>query len=209
MAPRTHNTTSYAVAALVFAGLVPWSDPGAAFVAGLWIFHFARRALESLFVHRYSGRKVPASDYLMEYAYYWGFAGWIAWSLRQGIWTLPSRGVITAAILVFSFGELGNAWAHQKLRKLRESSGQTHRNIPRGGPFEWVSCPHYLFEIISWAGFSLLVQTLPALTFLCLGGIIVSSYASSRHRAYRQHFDGREGKPLYPQRRRAIFPGIF
>jgi steroid 5-alpha reductase family enzyme len=30
--------------------------------------------------------------------------------------------------------------------------------IPRGGLFEWVSCPHYLGEIIIYVGFALLLR---------------------------------------------------
>ena len=209
MPPKLHNTLSYSVAGLVFLAFVPWDNHAAWLIAALWVFHFARRSWEAQVVHRYSGRTIPASDYLVEYVYYWGFAFWIAWSLRNPNWTLPSHLVTLAAAIIFASGELGNTWAHLKLRALRSSSGETQRSIPRGGLFDWVSCPHYLFEITTWCGFLLLTQVLASCLFLALGAAIVSSYAWSRHQRYRAEFDGNEGRELYPPARKAIIPLLF
>lgn len=209
MQPRLHNTLSYSLAAVVFLLVVPWSRPTTGLVLGLWVFHFVRRTLESLFVHRYSGRLVPPADYLVEYVYYWGFAAAIAWSVGQPSWTLPSTPLTLLGVLIFLLGEAGNSWAHQKLRALRSASGEVKRQIPRGGLFEWVSCPHYLFEITSWIGFALITRVLPSYAFLVLALGIVTSYAFARHQRYKAEFDGTDGKELYPAGRRAIFPGIF
>src|SRR6478609_6539673 len=190
MAPRVHNTLSYSVAALTLLAVCPWNKPAALYVALLWAFHFTRRSLESLFVHRYSGRAVPPGDFLVEYVYYWGFAAWIGWSMRSAAWSLPPLPSVLGGTAIFLLGEAGNSWAHQKLRHLRQTSGQTKRAVPRGGLFTWVSCPHYLFEITSWCGFLLVSQLLGAAVFLGLGAIIVTSYALSRHRAYHKEFDG-------------------
>jgi len=209
MPPRIHNTLSYSLAAVVFLCVMPWERAAAALVAALWVFHFARRTLESLFVHRYSGRRVPPADYWVEYAYYGGFAAAIAWAVGQAGWALPRAWPTLLGVGVFLGGEAGNAWAHQKLRALRSAPGEVRKQVPHGGTFEWVSCPHYLFEITSWAGFALVTRVLPAYVFLALGAGIVTSYAFARHRKYKAEFDGQDGKELYPKGRRAIFPGIF
>lgn len=207
--PKLHNTLSYSVAALIFALLAPWQKPQAWCVVALWVFHFARRSLEALMVHRYSGKRVPPTDYLVEYAYYWGFAIWIAFGIEASGWQLPGAGVTLTGLGIFLLGEAGNGWAHVKLRKLRQSPGDRHRSIPEGGLFEWVSCPHYLFEILSWCGFALLTRVWGAYAFLLLGSIIVSSYAVQRHKNYRAQFDGEQGRRLYPARRKAIIPFIL
>lgn len=209
MSPKLHNTLSYSVAGLSFVVFVPWGNHAAWLVAALWVFHFVRRSLEAQFVHRYSGRKVPPSDYLVEYVYYWGFAVWISWTLRDPNWTLPSHLVTLCAALVFAVGEIGNAWAHLKLRSLRSSSGETQRQVPTGGLFDWISCPHYLCEITTWCGFLLLTRVLASFVFLILGAVIVGSYALARHQRYRAEFDGNEGRKLYPQSRKAILPFLL
>ncbi len=209
MRPRIHNTLSYAVAALVFAVLAPYSVPGVPLVAGLWFVHFGRRAAESLWIHRYSGRLVLASDFIMEYVYYWGFAAWIAWSLRGAAWSPPGTIAALAGTSIFLVGECGNALMHFKLRAMRLRAGDPQRSVPRGGPFELVSCPHYLFEIISWCGFAIVAPVWASVAFLVLATIILCSYAYVRHRRYHEDFDGRDGRPPYPPRRKAIIPLVF
>jgi very-long-chain enoyl-CoA reductase len=214
--PRAHNLVSYSVALLVFVAVAgvrvavtAASVPLAVVIAGaLWCLHFARRAAESAAVHRYGKRRVPASDVVIEYAYYWGFAAWNAISLTSAGYRAPSAVLLAAGIGVFALAELGNAKAHRMLRDLRPS-GTTRRVIPRGFLFERVSCPHYLFEIGSWIGFALVAQTWAALSFLLVGAGILASWARSRHVAYCKDFDGRDGRELYPPERRALIPGIF
>ena len=110
---------------------------------------------------------------------------------------------------MFLCGEIGNTWAHQKLRALRAQSGVSHKSIPVGGLFEWVSCPHYFFEIMSWCGFFWVTRLWASAIFLSLGTAIVMSYAQARHRAYKKEFDGEDGRVSYPSRRKAVLPGIF
>lgn len=214
MAPRAHNVLSYAMALLVFgavftarsASLAPtW----VAWLAGAaWCAHFARRAAESLWVHRYGKARVPTADVVTEYAYYWGFAVWNAWSLTAPSYEAPAGWLVLAGLVTFVIAELGNARAHRLLRDLRPL-GTKQRKIPRGFLFEQVSCPHYLFEILSWVGFALLTQTWAARAFLLLGACILGSWAHARHVAYRKDFDGVDGRELYPATRRALIPGIF
>jgi very-long-chain enoyl-CoA reductase len=214
--PRIHNVLSYSVALVVFAAvalarilsgqatlLVP-------VLAGsvLWCAHFARRATESLFVHRYGKSAVPVGDVVTEYVYYWGFAAWNAWSLTSSGYRAADLRVVLLGVVVFVLAELGNAKAHRMLRDLRPL-GTKERVIPRGFLFERVSCPHYLFEILSWVGFAIVVQTWAALAFLVVGAGILGAWAHTRHSAYRKDFDGLEGREKYPEQRRALVPGIF
>jgi very-long-chain enoyl-CoA reductase len=205
---RAHNTLSYGVAALVLPLCLQWSQPETFWIAGAWIFHFARRTAEALFVHRYSGRPVPPGDYLVEYLYYWGFAYWIARGLNATAGE-ESTFLLASGLLLFVLGEAGNAWAHQKLRALRTSFGSSEKKVPRGGAFELVACPHYLFEIMSWSGFAVMTRVTGAFVFLGAGAAILATYARTRHLAYQKEFDGRDGRPLYPATRRALVPLVF
>lgn len=215
MAPKAHNLLSYGVCCLVF-GVVLCARTAhgealsrAALVgSALWGFHFVRRTLEAAWVHRYGKDRVPLGDALTEYAYYWGFATWNAWSLTATGYQGLAAWQLYLGIAVFAAAEWGNAKAHRMLRDLRPP-GTRQRVIPRGFAFEWVSCPHYGFEILSWVGFALATGTWAALAFLLLGAGILGAWARSRHLAYKKEFDGQEGRELYPPSRRALVPGLF
>ena len=212
-----HNLISYGGALLVFAAVA-----GArAMLAGatsittvawlavvIWCVHFVRRASESAWVHRYGKTSVPLSDVITEYVYYWGFAAWNAVSLTSASYRAPAAELVVLGSVVFVVAELGNARAHCMLRDLRPA-GSKLRLIPRGFLFERVSCPHYLFEILSWVGFALLTQTWAARAFLVVGAGILGAWARTRHAAYRKDFDGLEGREAYPASRRALVPGVF
>lgn len=214
MAPRTHNVLSYSMALLVFAAvfglraLGQHVTPVAWLSLGLWCFHFARRTSESLWVHRYGKAAVPTGDVITEYVYYWGFAAWNAWSLTSATYREPQMWLVLLGVLIFASAQTGNARAHRMLRELRPE-GSKLRVIPRGFLFERVSCPHYLFEILSWVGFALVTETWAARVFLVVASGILGAWAHTRHVAYRKDFDGNEGREMYPTSRRALIPGVF
>lgn len=182
--------------------------PVAVLAAALWSVHFWRRAAEAGWVHRYGKAAVPVGDVVTEYIYYWGFAAWNAWSLTSVSYVQPAVWLVACGALVFVMAETGNARAHRMLRDLRPV-GTKQRVIPHGFLFERVSCPHYLFEILSWVGFALLTQTWAARAFCVVGAGILGAWAHTRHVAYRKDFDGNEGREKYPEARRALIPGVF
>jgi very-long-chain enoyl-CoA reductase len=219
MTPRAHNLISYSFALVVFVATLlarvalggsslAALEPAALVGALMWCVHFARRASESAWVHRYGKPSVPTGDVVTEYVYYWGFAAWNAVSLTSASYREPALWLVALGSVVFVLAELGNARAHRMLRDLRPV-GSKLRVIPRGFWFERVSSPHYLFEILSWVGFALVTETWAARAFLLLGAGIIGSWAHARHVAYRKDFDGLEGREKYPAARRALIPGLF
>nr|CAH8862982.1 unnamed protein product [Trichobilharzia regenti] len=65
-------------------------------------------------------------------------------------------------------GEWGNFCCHLTLKRLRPA-GSTVRKIPYPMPgwfltrmFNLVACPNYTYEVLSWIGFTIMTQTLPA-----------------------------------------------
>jgi len=212
--PRTHNLLSYSVTLLVFWSVLAFrtrgAEPGPLVIvsAVLWSVHFLRRTFESAFVHRYGKPSIAPGDYLLEYLYYWGFGAWIAWSITAPERHAPPFVLQMVGLALFCLAEAGNARAHVMLRVLR-APGTTQKRIPRGFLFEWVSCPHYACEIATWLGFAFVTGTIAACAFALAGAGILGAWAHARHVAYRQDFDGKNGRELYPRARRALVPFLF
>ncbi|TVU41489.1 hypothetical protein EJB05_15015, partial [Eragrostis curvula] len=73
-----------------------------------------------------------------------------------------------------------NFYHHYLLSRLRaggdgDGKGYGYK-IPRGGLFELVTCPHYLFEIIVFLGFAMIAQTV----FTLAVAVSMTSYLSGR-----------------------------
>ena len=67
-------------------------------------------------------------------------------------------------IFLFISGLIINWQADNILIHLRKP-GETGYYIPKGGLFNYVSCPNHFSEIIEWSGFALMTWCLPALAF--------------------------------------------
>ena len=76
--------------------------------------------------------------------------------------------------------------------------------VPRGGLFECVAAPHYLFEILAWAGLALATQQLNAL--LVAAGM--ASYLAGRAVASTKWYVATFGAE-YPASRRHLVPFLF
>jgi len=78
--------------------------------------------------------------------------------------------------------------------------------IPRGGLFEYVSCPHYFMEIVIYLSFVLIAGphhiTLLSAVIFVITNQLVSGYLT--HRWYRAHFG-----TLYPVHRKAVIPFLL
>ncbi len=215
---RLHNILSYAVTLVLFPLVGVFSHPGSfkhpfgkpilALATLLWMLHFARRTAESAWIHRYSKPPAPYLGVLLEYLYYWGQGSLIAYKLSAPDYLGTSVLQLALGILLFTFAEAGNAWSHFKLHSLRAPGELAHR-IPRGGLFERVSSPHYLFEILAWWGYALAFPCAPTLLFASLTTAILLSWGRARQRSYMREFDGQNGRDLYPSQRRAVIPWIF
>ncbi|MBI5647752.1 MAG: DUF1295 domain-containing protein [Ignavibacteriae bacterium] len=219
---RTHLAVSYSGALIFFyvmlhyhidserlhiAGhdtwIMPWMVP-----ALMWTLHFLRRTYESMRVHRFGAGTLAWVKAPVPWMYYWGFALWIAYEVTGAGPQPPAWEFRVAGTLLFLCGEIGNAIAHVMLARLRHADG-TRQGLPRGFLFEYVSCPHYFFEIVSWIGFCFVTATLSSLAFAAATTCILTVWATQRHRAYHRTFDGREGRELYPADRKVLVPFLY
>lgn len=181
-----------AIPYLPAATAIQWTVFGAVFI------HFAKRVLEVLFLHKYSG-PIGLFTTLLITGFYSFAAFWIGTLNRT---PLPTVDVwFYFGIILFIIGILGNFIHHKILADLR--TGTNKYIIPKGGLFDLIACPHYLFEIIIWLGIALLSRHLG--TFLIFGFIIAYLTARSLRtlKWYRDKFSN------FPAGRKAILPFIL
>jgi len=175
--------------------------------ATCWVFHYGKRILETMFVHRFSNATMPIFNLFKNCGYYWGFAAYIAYHINHPLYTTPSDTQVYLFLAGFLMCELGNFSIHILLRNLRPA-GSKERKIPYpdANPlthlFGLVSCPNYTYEIGAWMCFTFMTQCLPVGFFALAGAYQMIMWALGKHRNYRKEFKD------YP-RRKAIIPFVI
>lgn len=151
---------------------------------GLFIAHFMKRELETLFVHKFSRPTMPLRNIFKNSIYYWSFAAFIGYVLCHPAFTEPSRmqSNVGAAMMVVS--ELLNFAVHYQLSTMRKGDGDTARNVPQGPLFSLVSCPNYFFEVMSWVSFSIGTNMLSSWFFTAAGLLQMTEWALKKHAGY-------------------------
>lgn len=175
--------------------------------AAAWSFHYIKRLLETIFVHRFSNATMPLGNLFKNCSYYWGFAAYIAYHINHPLYTPPTSSQVYIFLAMFLLCELGNFTIHILLRNLRPA-GSKERKIPypNSNPLSmmqnFVSCPNYTYEIGAWISFSIMTQCLPVGVFTLAGAYQMAIWAMGKHRNYKKEFKD------YP-RRKAIFPFLL
>ncbi len=197
------EAVSPATFAILFA-LGKNRGPAAIAFLALWEAHYLHRAFIYPFTLK-NPHPMPVSITAMAMVFNLANAflnGYFLFFLadRPAAWLADPR--FAAGSLLFSIGFVVNRWADTILRKLR-GPGETAYKIPRGGPYELVSSPNYLGEIVEWCGWALLTWSLAGLSFATWTVANLAPRARSNHRWYRETF------PDYPRSRRALLPFIW
>ncbi|XP_049379829.1 steroid 5-alpha-reductase DET2-like [Solanum stenotomum] len=164
--------------------------------------HFFKRLLEVLFVHKYSGSMAMNSAITISSSYFIAFSSLIyIQHLTKGS-TEPIIDLKYFGFIVFLVGIIGNFYHHFILSKMRKK-GESGYKIPKGGLFNLVICPHYLFEIVTFLGFSLISQTLFSFssTIGTLFYLMGRSYATRKW--YLSKFED------FPRNVKALIPFVF
>ena len=175
-------------------------------VSLLMTLHFLKRCLEVLFVHKYSGTMDIDNAFAIPFLYCL-FTGSLL-SLQQIVTPLPppEMNLLGAGVLLAVVGNAGNFYHHfllSKLRKTKSASGKKKYEVPHGGLFEYVACPHYLFEIISFIGYALASQNVVG---LCNVVWVVAYLAARSERCAKYYVEKIED---YPRSRKALVPFLF
>jgi very-long-chain enoyl-CoA reductase len=167
----------------------------------LMILHFVKRCLECLFLHKYSGTMPLATSMTIAPSY--SVFCWIICAYTQTVPdTFFSEYTLPLGISLFVTGTAGNFYHHYLLATLRKP-GEKGYKVPKGGFFEYVAAPHYLFELIAWLGVSLVSQHF--LSFLCFLGM--TAYLIDRSIAQAEW--NRKKMESYPKERKNMLPFVF
>lgn len=181
------------------------ASPGALALLGLWTLHYAQRTLVYPLRTKSQGKRMPLVILLSAVAFNCLNASVNATRLSvfgdyPREWLTDPRFLLGA--LVFVAGFALNLDADRRLFALR-APGETGYKIPRGGLYEWVSCPNYLSEIVEWLGFALASWSLEGLAFALYTIANLAPRAKDHHAWYREKF------PEYPPRRKALVPFVW
>ncbi|KAG8132672.1 hypothetical protein E2320_010518, partial [Naja naja] len=152
-------------------------------------FHYIKRLIETIFVHRFSHGTMPLRNIVKNCFYYWGFAAWLAFYINHPLYTPPYYGQkqVNFALIMFLTCEAGNFSIHVTLR-----SKTCKIPYPTKNPFTWlfyfVSCPNYTYELGTWIGFTIMTQCVPVGLFTLLCFIQMTVWAKDKHYTYIREF---------------------
>lgn len=172
----------------------------------LWTAHYVNRSLIFPWRTHTRGKSIPLAIVGSAMLFNIVNAGlngtYLGWSghAYPTEWLTDPRFIVGLAVFLAGAGI--NLWADNTLIGLRADGSQGY-TIPRGGVFEWVSCPNHMGEIIQWSGFALMCWNLPALSFAVWTAANLIPRAVSHHKWYRKTFAD------YPPQRRAVIPGVW
>ena len=165
-----------------------------------WCFHYAKRILETFFVHCFSHATSPLSNVFRNCAYYWTFGSYIAYYVNHPLYTPVNDLQMKIGFAIGILCQISNFYCHIILKNLRSPGGEGGYQIPRGFLFNIVTCANYTTEIYQWLGFNIATQTVAGYIFLVVATFIMTNWALAKHRRLKKLFDGKEGRPRYPRR---------
>ncbi|KAL4576687.1 hypothetical protein LXL04_012785 [Taraxacum kok-saghyz] len=166
-------------------------------------FHFFKRIFEVLFVHKFSGSMMVDDAITIGLSYFVSTATMIYAQYLSQESPEPAYDLKYVGLAMFLTGISGNFYHHYILSSLRRKGDREYK-VPKGGLFDLVICPHYLFEIIEFVGVTCIYQT--GFTFcFTLGTVFLlmgRSYATRKW--YVTKFGGKFGKNV-----KALIPYLF
>ena len=172
-------------------------------IIGLWVLHYANRTLIFPFKLKTKNKKMPlviVGSAVLFNGVNGVLNGYFIGFMDPELLDLYSFHVYIG-IAVFFLGMMINRWSDHKLISLREK--QQGYQIPKGGLFEYISCPNHFGEILEWCGFAILAWNLPAITFAVWTFCNLSPRSLNHHEWYQETFED------YPEKRKAVLPFLL
>ncbi|KAF4984648.1 hypothetical protein FZEAL_224 [Fusarium zealandicum] len=174
---------------------------------GMIMLHFIKREYETLFVHKFSASTMPWTNIFKNSFFYWAFSGVVCAYFIYHPTSLAAQADIpiidAIGAAIYLFGETGNALVHKYLASLR-STGGTERKIPTGYGFELVTCPNYMFEVLSWVGIIVASRSWTVALFISIGIAQMFPWGKGKERTYRKEFGDK-----YKKKRYVMLPGLL
>ena len=176
-------------------------------VFAMFIGHFVKRELETVFIHKFSANTMPAFNIFRNSAFYWLLAGLVSAYHIYAPQSLSARDELVpldyVGIALFAVGETCNFVVHRHLAGLR-SQGGTEKGIPNCIGSSIVTCPNYMFEVIAWIGVILVSRSWAVALFIAVGTSYMRSWSKDKEKALRQYFGDR-----YKKKRYTMLPGLI
>jgi very-long-chain enoyl-CoA reductase len=162
--------------------------------------HFTKRDLEVLFLHKYSGQtELNAARTI---GFYYALT-----TLMISLVATPTPTELGCQIglALFAIGSFGNFYHHSLLAQLRSSSANKKYSAPRGGLFNYVAAPHYMFELVAWLGIAVASHQITGyLTVLSM-----TLYLSARSYNQNQWNKKKFGEKEWPSSRKNLVPFVY
>lgn len=180
-------------------------DPAPLLLMALWQVHYINRTFIFPFRIKADGKTTPVSIVLTAIVFNTLNAYVNARQVSEmgsypTAWLTDPR--FLAGVAVFVAGFLINQHADWVLMNLRKP-GETGYKVPKGGLYEYITCPNYFGEILEWTGFAIASWSLSGLAFALYTIANLGPRALSHHKWYREKF------PDYPASRRALIPFVI
>jgi len=210
-----HSTLDFVCSERRSAGTTPSHLVLALSLLSLQVF---RRLYECAFINQSSDSTMNITHYIVGYAHY--FCTATGFLCEAPGFVAAANSVSTSEMSVSFFSVSWQAWAgtlvflaawHQQLQahkifaQLKLKNSNKH-SIPEGGLFKYVSCPHYLCEIIIYTSLLLVLgtqhQTAVLVWFWVLTNQLIAGTMS--HKWYKEKF-----REEYPPARKAVLPAIW
>ena len=167
----------------------------------IWITHYFNRTIIYPLKIKTKGKKIPIV--IVASAFFFNIIN----GILNGyfIATTPFESISFTCILigfiVFIFGLYINISSDNTLIKLR--TNQKGYVIPKGGLFNYVSCPNFFGEIIEWLGFAIMTFNLGSISFLIWTICNLVPRSKAHHKWYKENFEN------YPKKRKAVIPYLL
>ncbi|CAG9465160.1 unnamed protein product [Pedinophyceae sp. YPF-701] len=167
-----------------------------------WVFHFAKRILETFFVHKFSNATMPVANLWRNCSHYWLAGAYVGYFINHPSYTAAPLAQVQALLAAALVCQLGNLTCHVMLARLR-SGGKTGYQKPTGFLFDFIACPNYTCEIWGWLLFTAATRTLTAGVFALAGALPMIDWALKKYKRLRKQFGDD-----YPKRF-VIFPPLL
>jgi very-long-chain enoyl-CoA reductase len=176
-------------------------------VFALFQLHYIKRELETMYLHKFSLNTMPAWNIFRNSFFYWIPGGLLAALHIYAPGSISARDHINlldyVGIALWFNGELGNYIVHAHLASLRKPGG-TERGIPNTVGSDLVTCPNYMFEVISWIGVIIISRSFMVVIFIFFGILYMRGWSRGKEKALRQQFGDR-----YKKKRYTMLPGLI
>nr|XP_043633789.1 very-long-chain enoyl-CoA reductase-like [Erigeron canadensis] len=195
-------TPSYVVA---IASLAIFPHQNLRFLMVLYAItiHFFKRIVEVMFVHKFSGSMMLDAATTIGLSYAVSISTVIYAQYLSMEFPEPCMDLKYIGLAMFLVGIVGNFYHHYILSNLRKNGDKAYK-IPKGGLFDLVICPHYLFEIVGFIGVLCIAQTMSMFCYT-LGTIFL---LMGRSHATRKWYVSKFGEK-FPKDVKAIIPHLF